>query len=165
MKVDITQLTIGQVFGAFIITFAVISAIVFASIKIYNAFIKLHIAKSEQEKKDNAIECHGKQISEMDLRHKEDYSQLNSKIDSLTDSMKMQVSQQQKVNCAILRDRIIQSYKFYKNNGEKMSALDYENLDELFTEYFANNGNHLVSKIYKDFKTWDVILDLDDDEE
>ena len=131
---------------------------------LWSNFNKAYKLKRDNEIFHEQVECHSKQISEMDTRHKEDYKQINGKIDSLTESMSQQVNQQQKVNCAILRDRIIQSYKYYKTNGEKMSALDYENLDELFIEYFSNKGNHLVSKIYKDFKTWNVILELDDEE-
>jgi hypothetical protein len=91
-------------------------------------------------------------------KHSTEITNINNKIDGLLELIVQQDEQNKKIDCAILRDRIIQSYKFHKEVGT-INALDYENLKELFEQYFARGGNHLVSKIYEDFKTWNVTLD------
>lgn len=91
-------------------------------------------------------------------KHEKDICDINSKIDGLLELIIQQDEQNKKIDCALLRDRIVQSYKHHKETG-KISALDYENLKELFVQYFARGGNHLVSNIYEDFKTWTADLE------
>lgn len=91
-------------------------------------------------------------------KHEKDICDIHSKIDGLLDLIIQQDEQNKKIDCALLRDRIVQSYKYHKEVG-KISALDYENLKELFVQYFARGGNHLVSNIYEDFNTWTADLD------
>lgn len=93
-------------------------------------------------------------------KHEKDIKDINSKIDGLLDLIVQQDEQNKKIDCALLRDRIIQAYKIHKEKGN-ISALEYENLKELFVQYFARGGNHLVSNIYEDFKTWKANLDDD----
>ena len=91
-------------------------------------------------------------------KHEKDICDIHAKIDGLLDLIVQQDEQNKKIDCALLRDRIVQAYKHHKESG-KISALDYENLKELFIQYFARGGNHLVSNIYEDFKTWTADLE------
>lgn len=91
-------------------------------------------------------------------KHEKDICDIHAKIDGILDLIVQQDEQNKKIDCALLRDRIVQSYKYHKEVG-KISALDYENLKELFIQYFARGGNHLVSNIYEDFKTWTADLE------
>jgi hypothetical protein len=165
MDIDITKLELGQVFGAFFITFAVISAIVFASIKIYKAFMKLHNAKSEQEKKDYTIESHSKQIAEMDLRHKEDYKNLDTKIDTLTTTLQMFISETKKDNQVILRDKIYDIYQLTLQKGYILEK-DNKNYHYALERYLANDGNSYVcDEIEPRMKDFKVFISDEDAEE
>jgi len=60
-----------------------------------------------------------------------------------------------KTDRAMLRDRIASGMRYFSQNvGEDgkvhISLSDYENLDELFTRYFARGGNGTFKKMYKD---------------
>lgn len=147
LATNITALTLGEITGAFIIVSAVLSALFTLCIKVYGTFMKAHQAKSKSEDFINTVE-----------KHSEDIQNINDKIDKLVDTIAKQEVQNKEVDCALLRDRIIQSYQHHKRNG-LMNALDYENLNEMFIQYFNRGGNHLVSKIYKDFQTWEIHID------
>lgn len=112
-------------------------------------FLSLHNHKNDNDKLKEDVDKHNQAIEE-----------LNVKLDKLSDLIIQQDEQNRQVDCSILRDRIIQSYKYHKGKGE-ITALDYENLNELFNQYFARGGNHLVSKIFEDFKQFKVNLDDD----
>jgi hypothetical protein len=73
-----------------------------------------------------------------------------------------QEEESKKTDCAILRNMIIDKFKeckeFYAEHGY-ITALDYENLSEMFDRYFGRGGNHLISRIHSVFLTWNVSLD------
>jgi len=112
----------------------------------FNKFYKL--------KKDN------NDFHEMVIKHDLEIGQINIKVDQIIEVIATHEEQDKKVDCSILRDRIIESYKKNKEKGTgTIGALDYENLNEMFSQYFARGGNHLVTRIYEDFKTWNVAFD------
>ena len=95
-------------------------------------------------------------------RHDKELISMGGNIDKIFSILKDQEEQSKKTDCSILRNMIIDKYKIYKEIYKEkgcISALDYENLKEMFTQYFARGGNHLISKIYENFKTWHVSLD------
>lgn len=149
-SIDITSLTIGEVLKSVLIVVAIIFALYEIGSKLYDYFMKAHQNVNKEEEFRLTVE-----------RHSEEIQVINEKIDNLVNIIEKNEEQTRKVDCAILRDRIIQSYSHHKDSGS-ISALDYENLNEMFTQYFARGGNHLVSKIYEDFQTWKVnIQDYD----
>ena len=50
---------------------------------------------------------------------------------------------------AVLKDRIIQQYKIFKENN-KLSLIDKDNLSSLFKNYTALDGNSGVDALYKE---------------
>jgi hypothetical protein len=151
---SLETLDIQEIVSSFAIVIAVIFALYETVSKLYKLFMTAHKAKTVDEDLSIAV-----------ARHGDDIEQIKVMICTLGDNIAKQEIQNQKVDCALLRDGIIQSYKFNKPDKDKgdvkskINALDYENLNEMFIQYFNRNGNHLVSKIYKDFKTWDIELD------
>ena len=100
------------------------------------------------------------EFHEMVIKHDKEISGITIKVDKIIDALAVHEEQNKKVDCSILRDRIIQRYKEIKerDNGN-IGALDYENLNEMFNQYFARGGNHLISRIFEDFKTWKVTFE------
>jgi hypothetical protein len=95
-------------------------------------------------------------------RHEKELKEVNASLEKVFIILKEQDEQSKKNNCAILRNMIIDKYKQCKEIHDTtgcISALDYENLKEMFDRYFVSGGNHLISKIYDDFKKWEVSLD------
>jgi alpha-amylase/alpha-mannosidase (GH57 family) len=106
-------------------------------------------------------------------RGKEDTQAMLSRHDTelkdMTDAMtKMfgiitkQDSENKKNDCAILRNMIIDKFRDCKETHDKygyIGTLDYENLSELFSRYFESGGNHLISHLYKQFKSFSISLD------
>lgn len=60
----------------------------------------------------------------------------------------------------MLRKEIIQVYKDHKIDRE-ISETIKEYLDDLYSDYKAENGNHYIDKIYNRMCTWTIIPDED----
>lgn len=100
--------------------------------------------------------------NEMLHRHDSEIKELKNTVDKMFEMMTKSSEESKKTDCAILRNMIIDKFKIcqevYNEKGH-ISALDYENLNEMFLRYFASGGNHLISKIYESFKKFNVSLD------
>lgn len=52
---------------------------------------------------------------------------------------------------SLLRDRLIEKYRFFKTKGE-MTILDKENIDALFEEYKELGGNGTIKELMEDLE-------------
>lgn len=102
--------------------------------KVVNSFVEI---------KDEVI----KQLHGLNNKFDEHKEQLEGKLETIDKDGKAR-------DCAIFRDRIIQSTRYFSQQRTDdgyvyLSISDYENLQNLFAEYFAANGNGVVHSIYE----------------
>ena len=133
-------------------------ALIFIGGWIWNYFNKAYKLKRSNEGFHELVQSHETEIK----KHRKELEDVNATIEKMFVILKEQDEQSKKTDCAILRNMIIDKYKMCKEIYDEtgyISALDYENLNEMFSRYFASGGNHLISKIYKSFSEWSVSLD------
>ena len=102
---------------------------------------------------------HERQVVEkfVDIRNEivNELSKLHDKIDEQKTEFDKTNKANRKTDCAMLRDRIAGGMRYFSQNvgpdGKvHISLSDYENMDELFNEYFSKNGNGAFKKMYED---------------
>ena len=134
---------------------------------IYDLFIKMYKRKRGQEDENTTIVKNTEQIKNLanaidnlaDLLNKQ-YQHLDKKIDEQKERITKIDEEGKKRDCAILRDRIIQSLRDFSQKKDEsgivhISLADHENMEALFTEYFECNGNGTVHTMYEnEFKNW-----------
>ena len=121
------------------------------------------------EKKENILECHTKEIKNIVERMDRMVSSVDSKYTILLKKFDDQEKRLEQIDedgkkrdCAILRDRIIQSMRFFSKNKDTndivhIGMTDYENLEELFSEYFKCGGNGVCHSLYEnEFKKFKI---------
>lgn len=68
-------------------------------------------------------------------------------------------------DCSLMRDRLIQGLRYFSQQKDEngvvhISMTDYENLNELFNEYFNCNGNGVCHSLYEnEFKKFKIDTD------
>lgn len=131
LAIDITALTIGQVFGAFSIVFAIVYAIYEIVTKLFKLFMKAHNAKSDDEVFRATVEKHTN-----DIKHINE-SQLALKL-----GMR-----------ALLKNNLKELHKDYMARG----SVESDELDNFITQYNAYHdglgGNGTGTKYYEDVLT------------
>lgn len=90
---------------------------------------EIYQQRKEKEKNDELI-----------LRHEQDIKQIKDDIAKNNNAM-----------VAVLRSEIIREFRKIRDL-DYVPSLDYENLKEMFENYFSLKGNHLVSELYEEFK-------------
>jgi len=124
-----------------------------------------HNGKNMEDEKDDTIEYHTKQITEMDTRHKEDYQQINGKIDALTVTLDVFIQETKKDNQVILRDKIYDLYKITLKNGYLIEK-DSKNYHYALARYKANEGNsYILDEVVPKMKEFKVFLCKEDADE
>jgi DNA-binding transcriptional regulator of glucitol operon len=124
---------------------------------VWTKFNQAYKIKRSDEIFHNTVENHTKQISDMDIRHKEDYFKLDGKLDNLTDALNGFIDISKRSTQVILRDKI---YSIYKDTLKKGYILekDSRNLSDMIKSYKENNGNSYVcdeiEPRMKDFKVF-----------
>lgn len=137
--VNLNDITIGQAF----FSLAVVSALITAGTVLLKNIDKLlrfsyekRKAKDELTKRLDKIEsC----ISKVEL--------LCSDISDIKTTIDKNYQETKDVDCVILRDRIIQACTHHLSAGW-ISAVDKENLDEMFKRYELRDGNGLCHALY-----------------
>ncbi len=87
---------------------------------------------------------------------------LHNKIDEQHQEMVATKKAGDKTDRAMLRDRIAGGMRYFSQNRDDdgivhINLSDYENLDALFQEYFAKNGNGAFKRMYEDeFKHFSI---------
>ena len=88
------------------------------------------------------------------------YEHLEKKIDEQGNRLNLIEEQGKNRDAAILRDRLLQSLRYFGNKTDDdgvvhIGMTDHENLSHLFEEYFACGGNGTIESMYEnEFKKW-----------
>lgn len=127
---------------------------------LYKKFLILYKRKKGYEDEelvinDNSIQIRNltTSINNLAVLLNKQYQHLDKKIDEQKERITKIDEDGKRRDCAILRDRIIGGIRFFGKNIDKdgvvhISMTDYENLDELFKEYFKCGGNGSVKHLY-----------------
>lgn len=133
-------------------------------------WVWVHFNKAYKLKKDSddfheTVGNHTKQIVDMDARHKEDYKQIDNKIDVLTSTLTNFISETKKDNQVILRDKIYDAYKLAIKNDYILEK-DSKNYHYALERYLANDGNSYVTDEVeprmKEFKVFNTVEDAEE---
>lgn len=87
------------------------------------------------------------QLNDMNIRMDEQQQQIESRLESIDNDGKRR-------DATIFRDRLLQSHRFYNQRRNHdgfvyLSISEFENLQNMFREYFAANGNGVIKQIYE----------------
>lgn len=99
-----------------------------------------------------------KQLDDLSYKFDQQRVQLESKLEEIDKDGKSR-------DCSLLRDRLIQTTRYFsqqrdENGHVHVNLTEWENINEMFQEYFKAHGNGAVKKIYdEDFSKW--IIDMD----
>ena len=165
MELLITYLNDGHTIVDLLSTILVIAAIIVCVEKfikwIYDLFIKMYKRKRGQEDENTTIVKNTEQIKNLasaidnlaDLLNKQ-YQHLDKKIDEQKERITKIDEEGKNRDCAILRDRIIQSLRYFSQKKDEndivhISLADHENMEHLFEEYFNCHGNGTVKSMYE----------------
>jgi hypothetical protein len=110
---------------------------------IWDKFNKGYKIKRSNEVFHETVESHTKQIADMDVRHKEDYSKVDNKLDAISSTLSDFISETKKDNQVILRDKIYDAYKMTLQKGYVLEK-DSKNYHYALERYLANDGNSYV---------------------
>ena len=108
----------------------------------------------EQLMSDNFIDVKNEIIKEI--------SKLNEKIDNQREHLEEIDRDGKHRDMALMRDRLIQGLRYFSQKKDTdgsvlISMTDYENLDELFNEYFKCGGNGVCHSLYEnEFKKFKI---------
>ena len=152
-----------------IVIIAIIVSIEKAIQWIYGKFLLLYKTKKGYEDETTTINDNTEQIKNLvmsidnlgTLLNKQ-YQHLDKKIDEQKERITKIDEDGKRRDCAILRDRIIQSMRFFSKNKDTNDIIhigitDYENLEELFSEYFKCGGNGVCHSLYEnEFKKFKI---------
>ena len=89
-------------------------------------------------------------------------SKLHDKIDEQKEHLEIIDFEGKKRDCAVLRDRILAGMRYFSQNKDEhgvvhISMTDYENMNEMFSEYFNCNGNGVCHSLYEnEFKKFKI---------
>lgn len=133
------------------------------------AYNKRHGIEAKEENTEKLIqdlrnsindlkELHESDISVLKQKEANDISRIKDSIDELNksvqqtnDRMKMVSERDKHTNQAILRSDIIRIYSEIKENDWKITPIGKENMDKLFENYFANEGNGLIKDLKQEY--------------
>jgi hypothetical protein len=161
----VSNMTLGELSIYFAFVIAAMKGVWEFSKFVIKIFRKWHNSENIKEEKEETLQSHSKQISEMDVRHKEDYQQINSKIDTLTSTLDKFIGETKKDNQVILRDKIYDAYKITLQKGYILEK-DSKNYHYALERYIANEGNsYVVDEIEPRMKDFKVFLCDEDAEE
>ena len=110
--------------------------------KVVNSFVDI---------KDEVV----KQLGELNDKFDEQQMQIEAKLETIDKDGKAR-------DCAVLRDRILGGMRYFTTNKDErgdvyISMTDYENMNEMFTEYFKCNGNGVCHSLYEnEFKKFKI---------
>lgn len=173
MELLITYLNDGHNIGDLLSTIIVIAAVIVCVEKfmkwIYDLFIKMYKRKRGQEDETTTIVKNTEQIKNLatsidnlaDLLNKQ-YQHLDKKIDEQKERITKIDEDGKKRDCSLMRDRLIQGLRYFSQQVDEngivhISMTDYENLEELFTEYFKCGGNGVCHSLYEnEFKKFKI---------
>lgn len=99
-----------------------------------------------------------KQLNDLNNKFDEQKNQLEETLEGIDADGKRR-------DCSLMRDRLIQGLRYFSQQKDDegivhISMTDYENLNEMFTEYFNCNGNGVCHSLYEnEFKKFKIDTD------
>ena len=136
---------------------------------LWGLFIKAYNKKKGREeevstidKNTSAIETLSEKIEELGMLVNKQYVHLDKKIDDQKDRLTRLDEDGKRRDCAVLRDRILGGMRYFSQNIDEhgivhISMTDYENMNEMFSEYFKCNGNGVCHSLYEnEFKKFKI---------
>jgi len=136
LGITVSELTLGQLLGAF----TIVLAVGFFGKKVWEKCHELFMIAFKKTSKKM-------KTAKMLERHDEDITVIKQDLKKNNDAM-----------VAILRSNLINECR--KLEGATfISALDYENLDGMFKNYENLGGNHLITRLYTWFEKLNVVID------
>ena len=171
MDILISYLNSGHSIIDLFISITVIAAVVACVEKTikwaYDLLIKWYKKKKGKEDESTTLDKNTKEIKKLsdsidnlaELLNNQ-YQCLDIKIDEQKERITKIDEEGKNRDCAILRDRIIQSLRYFSQKKDEggivhITIADHENMDALFTEYFGCSGNGTVHTMYEnEFKNW-----------
>lgn len=171
MELLVTYLNEGHSLSELLSAAILIASVIICIEKVlkwlYSIFIKFYNQKRGIEegaftldKNTNEIKNLSDKIENLALLLNKQYQHLDKKIDEQAEHIAILDKDGKDRDCAILRDRILESMHTFNQNKDKegkvhISVVDHENLDHLFNAYFSCNGNGTVKRMYdNEFKNW-----------
>lgn len=112
------------------------------------------VVSSFVEIKDEVV----KQLDELSGKFDEQKSQLEETLESIDSDGKRR-------DCSLMRDRLIQGLRYFSQQKDEdgvvhISMTDFENLEEMFNEYFKCGGNGVCHSLYEnEFKKFKIDTD------
>ena len=173
MELLITYLNDGHSITDLFTSIVIIAAIIVCVEKfikwIYSLFIKAYRRKRGQEDETTTIAENTEQIKNLtttidnlaDLLNKQ-YQHLDKKIDEQKERITKIDEDGKKRDRSLMRDRLVQGMRYFSKQADEngvvhISMTDYENLEELFTEYFKCGGNGVCHSLYEnEFKKFKI---------
>lgn len=131
-------------------------------IKAYNKRKGLEEESTTLDKNTAAIEALSTRVEELNSLILEGYSKLDKKIDEQKDHLEEIDKDGKRRDCSLMRDRLIQGLRYFSQQKDSegvihISMTDYENLNEMFNEYFNCNGNGVCHSLYEnEFKKFKI---------
>ena len=92
----------------------------------------------------------------------QEIGKLHDKIDEQREHLEDIDRDGKRRDCSLMRDRLIQGLRYFSQQKDETGAVhismtDYENLNEMFTEYFKCNGNGVCHSLYEnEFKKFKI---------
>jgi hypothetical protein len=136
---------------------------------LWGVFTKAYNKRKGREEEVSTIDKNTAAIEELSTRFEElhslileGYSQLDKKIDEQKEHLEEIDRDGKHRDMALMRDRLIQGLRYFSKNKDEngsviISMTDYENLDELFNEYFKCGGNGVCHSLYEnEFKKFKI---------
>ena len=132
-----------------------------AAKKLSGIFLHLYKKKRGKEEAEETIETLSKKISQIEKQQTENVKKFTEheldvldKLDELSKKLDAFNEANEKVDRAILRDRIMGGMRFFSQNKDEhgkvhISMSDHENMSHLFEEYFARGGNGSIKSRYE----------------
>lgn len=137
--------------------------------KLLKAEVDIAEIRETSEKNVNTFLEHEKMMSESFVSVKEEIvkeiGKLHDKIDNQRVHLEEIDNDGKRRDCSLMRDRLIQGLRYFsqqkdENGTVHISMTDYENLNEMFTEYFKCKGNGVCHSLYEnEFKKFKIDTD------
>lgn len=134
--------------------------------RLKNAELDINEIRKTAEKNVDTFLEHERLMSESfaDVKNEivQEIGKLHDKIDEQHERLGDIDKENKQRSAAILRDRLIQALRYFSQQKDEngivhISMTDYENLNEMFAEYFNCNGNGVCHSLYEnEFKKFKI---------
>lgn len=173
MDILISYLNSGHSIIDLLISITVIAAVIVCIEKtikwVYDLLIKWYKKKKGKEDDSTTLDKNTKEIQKLsdsidnlaELLNNQ-YQRLDIKIDEQKERISKIDEDGKRRDRSLMRDRLVQGLRYFSQQKDEkgivhISMTDYENLEELFNEYFKCGGNGVCHSLYEnEFKKFKI---------